>query len=315
MILNFLHSRFPGFKDKIKSLKQQDMSILDQIIYEHRHPNNEQKMPEEIVQAVCNLHTQHHVKQRFKCDDERRHDLPQPPRLQTQTQVEAEGVSWLSWKGEKSVIDILRINPTRGEHDVCVNTCCQAISKSKLVCNSNFRFLFGGSDAFCTTKHSTKDTQKEDREGFDEVVALTRKRVIKQVFESPFSESMSRLIGATVVHNSKNVMSAPVASYLSRNNSRFKMSHISHFVPLRDIKEHLDGKELTKTIRIECKLNCFEATSLNCLHRPKELEKVSLFNFTQHCEVMNVATKNKDELLKFRPEHPALTARESHTLS
>jgi hypothetical protein len=261
-------------------------------------------MPEEIVQAVCNLHTQHHVKQCFKCDDECRHDLPQP-----QTQVEAEGVSWLSWKGEKSVIDILRIDPVRGEHDVCVNACCQAISKSKLACNSNFRFLFGGSDAFHTAKHSTKDTQKEDTEGFDEVVALTRKRVIKQVFESPFSETMSRLIGATVVHNSKNVTSAPMASYLSRNNSRFKMSHTSCFVPLRDIKEHLDGKELTKTIGVGCKLNCFEATSLDHLHRPKELEKVSLFNFMQRYEVANVTTTNKDELLKFRPEHPALTVR------
>jgi hypothetical protein len=125
---------------------------------------------------------------------------------------------------------------------ISVTTYCRAISKSKLACNSNFRFLFGGSDAFYTTKYSTKDTQKEDTEGFDEVVALTRKRMIKQVFESPFSESMSRLIGATIVHNSKNVISAPMASYLSRNNSRFKMSHTLYFGPLRDIKEHLDGK-------------------------------------------------------------------------
>ncbi len=77
MILNFLCSRFPDFKDKIKSLKQQDVSVLDQIIYEHRHPNNEQKMPEEIVQAVYNLHIQHHVKQCFKYDDECRYNLKQ----------------------------------------------------------------------------------------------------------------------------------------------------------------------------------------------------------------------------------------------
>jgi hypothetical protein len=57
MILNFLYSRFPDFKDKIKSLLNSRICILDQIIYEHRHPNNEQKMPEEIVQAVYNLHT------------------------------------------------------------------------------------------------------------------------------------------------------------------------------------------------------------------------------------------------------------------
>jgi hypothetical protein len=53
------------------------------------------------------LHTQCHVKQCFKHDDECRCDLPQPPRSSTETQVEAEGVSWLSWKGEKSVSDIL----------------------------------------------------------------------------------------------------------------------------------------------------------------------------------------------------------------
>jgi hypothetical protein len=262
MILNFLLSRFPDFKDKIESLKQQDIGILDQIIYEHRHPNSEHKMPEEIVQAVYNLHTQYHVKQCFKYDDECRYDLPQPPRRETQIQVEAEGVSWLSWKGEKSVMDILRVDPIRGEYDVYVNTYCPAISKSKLACNSNIRFLFGGSDAFYATKYSTKDTQKEDTEGFDEVVALTRKRMIKQLFESPFSESMSRLIGATIVHNSKNVISAPMASYLSRNNSRFKMSHTLYFVPLRDIKEYLDGKELPKIIRIGFKLNYLRRTLL-----------------------------------------------------
>jgi len=33
-------------------------------------------MPEEIVQAVYNLHTQYHVKQCFKYDDECRYNLP-----------------------------------------------------------------------------------------------------------------------------------------------------------------------------------------------------------------------------------------------
>jgi hypothetical protein len=70
MILNFFFTRFPDFKDKTESLEQQDIGVLDQIIYEHRHPSCKDKMPEEIVQAVCNLHTQHHVKQRFKQDDD-----------------------------------------------------------------------------------------------------------------------------------------------------------------------------------------------------------------------------------------------------
>ena len=35
--------------------------------------------------------------------------------------------------------------------------------------------------------------------------------MLKQMHESPFSESMSRLTGATIVHNSASVTSAPMS--------------------------------------------------------------------------------------------------------
>jgi hypothetical protein len=56
------------------SLKQQDIGTLDQIIYEHRHPNSDHKMPEEINWSrftTCIL--QYHVKQCFKYDEECRY--------------------------------------------------------------------------------------------------------------------------------------------------------------------------------------------------------------------------------------------------
>jgi hypothetical protein len=115
--------------------------------------------PEAIVQAACNLHSQLHVKQRFKRDDERRHNLPQTPNKRTQTEAEVEDAAWCSWRGTEETKDILRVAPRRGDCDVFMNAFCPAALQSKLApSNSNAQFLFGGSDASCATKHSTKDT-------------------------------------------------------------------------------------------------------------------------------------------------------------
>jgi hypothetical protein len=87
------------------------------------------------------------------------------------------------------------------------------------------------------TKYSTKDTQKEDTESYDEVLNHAREPMLKQMHQSPFSESISGLVGATIVHNSRNVISAPMAAYLSQNNSRFKMSHLLCFLPWKEARD------------------------------------------------------------------------------
>jgi hypothetical protein len=218
-------------------------------------------------------------------------------------------VAWCSWKGTEGKKNILRVAPQRGDYDVFMNTFCPAVSKSKLACNSNIRFLFGGSDAFYATKYSTKDTQKEDTESYDEVLKHARRRMLKQMHQSPFSESISRLIGATIVHNSRNVISAPMAAYLIRNNSRFKMSHSLCFVPMLDLKKYLDGKEFNTTIRTGGTSKYFESSVLNYIFRPIKLKAINLFEFTRSYEVINITSKNEDDVMKFTVEHPGFKYR------
>lgn len=309
LVVKYLIARHPELEGHLNSLKEKDYPILDQLVYESRNPKNDRPVPEEIIQAMYNLHSQFHVKQCFKYGEECRYNLPQMPNKSTEIEVEVEDAIWCSWKGTEEKKDILRVAPRRGDYDVFMNTFCPAVSKSKLACNSNVRFLFGGSDAFYATKYSTKDTQKEDTQSYDEVLNHTRKRMLKQMHQSPFSESISRLIGATIVHNSRNVISAPMAAYLSRNNSRFKMSHLLCFVPMLDLKKYLDGKEFNTTIRTGGTSKYFESSVLNYIFRPIELKAINLFEFTRSYEAVNITSKNKDDIMKFAVEHPGFKHR------
>ena len=309
LIVKYLISRHPQLEGKLVTLKEKDYPILDQLVYESRNPKSDKPVPEAIIQAMYNLHSQFHVKQCFKYDDECRYNLPQIPNKQTQIEVEVKDAAWYSWKGTEGKKNILRVAPKRGNYDVFMNTFCPAVSQSKLACNSNVRFLFGGSDAFYATKYSTKDTQREDTESYDEVLNYTKKRMLKHMHQSPFSESISRLIGATIVHNSRNIISAPMAAYLSRNNSRFKMSHLLGFIPMLDIKKYLDGKDFNTTIRTGGTSKYFESSVLNYILRPNDLKNINLFEFTRTYEVINITSKNKDDLMKFAAEHPGLKHR------
>jgi hypothetical protein len=123
---------------------------------------SDEPAPEAIIQATCNLHSQFfHVKQCFKYDEECRYNLPQTPNKQTQIEVEVKDATWCSWKGTEDKKDVSRVAPRRGDYDVFMNTFCPAVSESKMACNSNVRLLFGGSDAFYATKHSTKTLRKK----------------------------------------------------------------------------------------------------------------------------------------------------------
>ena len=131
------------------SLNVKDKAILEQIIHASRHPDSDICVPDELVQAGHNVHTEHHVKQCFKYDEECRCSLPQMPSSGTQIEPMIEDADWLSWTGEMLKRTMLRVIPKRGDYDAYMSAHCKAISLSKVVCNGNVRWLFGSSDAFC----------------------------------------------------------------------------------------------------------------------------------------------------------------------
>jgi hypothetical protein len=308
LILEFVKSKYSGISNLISSMSSlnvKDKAILEQIIFASRHPDSDICVPNEIVQAVYNVHTEYHVKQCFKHDDECRYSLPQIPCNDTQIEPLIEDGDWASWTGKMLKRTQLRITPERGAYDVYMNTYCPAVSNSKLACNSNVRWLCGGSEAFYTTKYTTKKTQAEDTESYEATLAYTKKRLLAQKFEGQFSESLSRLLGAVIVHNSRNVISAPMAAYLSRS-SRFRTSCDFWHIPLQDTINYLDGnmENLLQKVKDDYKGRYFEVAALHYILRPENLEDVNLYEFIKLYEVITITKKNEDDLMKFGSQHP-----------
>jgi hypothetical protein len=199
----------------------------------------------------------------------------------------------------------LRITPERGACDVCMSARCPAVSNSELACNSDVRWLCGGSEAFCTTKHAAKKTQAEDTESHEATLACAKKRSLAQKFEGQFSESLSGLLGAVVARNSRNAISAPMAACLSRS-SGFRASCDFWHVPLQDTTNHSDGdiEKLLQVVKNDCKGHCFEVAALHHILRPESLESVDLHELTKLHEVITTTKKNEDDLMKFGGQHP-----------
>ena len=69
--------------------------------------------------------------------------------------------------------------------------------------------------------------------------------------DTPRSLAIRRLISTTFSHQSNNVVGAAMASYLTRNKSRFYFSHEMVRCPLRDIEKILIVEEVSTHICIQ----------------------------------------------------------------
>ena len=102
--------------------------------------------------------------------------------------------------------------------------------------------------------------------------------------EGKLFEGLSRLMGAVIVGMSEHVVSAPMASYLVRNQSRFRFSEEFAYVPIREMVEILEGNGKEMKMSVHCHENgCFYSSqALHYLHRPKALkEDLCMLNFFQ----------------------------------
>ena len=137
----------------------------------------------------------------------------------------------------------------RHAYDAYQNVSCPAISQSKLTCNTNITAIMPGPAGQYAFKYHLKGTQKDDTGEYERVASATRK-VLSSVraHQSDGSEAVRRLLSASFAHQKTNVIGGAMASYLTRNKSRFVFSHKTVWCPLRDIKQLLKGKQVNASI-------------------------------------------------------------------
>ena len=245
-----------------------------------------------------------------------RYRLPQRKKRRTVVQdVEDQCIKWYSWDGSFEERQLKEVCVRRHQYDGFQNVSCPAISQSRLTCNTNVSPVMPGPVGQYMFKYGLKQTQEDELAEYERVAEATRKVLSKaQTHESERSEAVRRLLVASFAHQKTNVVGASMASYLTRNKSRFIMSHKTVWCPLRDIEALLKGGEASVSILHHGKKPFFQCAALHYLCRPVELEHLNAFDFYSDCEVIRQTSNNEGELLDFSNAefvHPSYRARDN----
>jgi hypothetical protein len=279
----------------LTAFPESEVRRLKAMAVEHQKSNDgEEAVPCWIINAAYNHHI--HTKSCFdKCgngkettgrrvlnakDIECRYRYPQRPKRSTVIQNASDTLmSWYDWKGENELRHIKEVCPKRGIYDGFQNVCCPAVSYSKLTCNTNIAGVMPGPIGQYSFKYALKGTQKEDTEEYGHVKAAMQKVLSKiRASDSQRSEAVKRLLAASFAHQKTNVVGAAMASYLTRNKSRFIFSHKTVWIPLKDIESLLEGGEANVYISQNRNVPFFQCAALHYICRPWDLENTSAFD-------------------------------------
>lgn len=282
---------------KCKTTEFQSTATVDQVA------------PSFMVDGAYNnhVHTGSCFKHKFDGDsaaalcDECRYRYPQLKKRRTTIQdVNSDTYPWYSWEGILTQRHIKEISVKRSVYDNFQNVCCPHISYSKFTCNTNLSFLLPGPVAQYCVSYTMKNTQKEETEEYELVRSATEKILSKTKTDDTYqSTAIRRLIGTSFAHQSNNVVGAQMASYLTRNKSRFYFSHTFSWCPLRDLLKLVNDEQISVTVTFTQYSAYYRSLSLNYLCRPLQLEHVSVYDFYSKYEVVTVTSNNKDSLLHF----------------
>jgi len=297
-------TEFPDSVQRLKHLmiaRQASASVLPlDPLYCDAAYNTHQHTPSCFASAKNKRKSDDDGRNKMSPEDECRYRLPKRRRLRTALEnATAKEIKWYKWTGEFSERHIKEAVIKRHEFDAFVNESCRAISKSKLGCNTNCSLLFPGPVAAYTFKYQTKNTQEEDTEQYRRVLDTTSRALEKRKHDSDNSEACRRLLAASFAHEKHAIVGSAMAAYLTRNGSRFKMSHKTVWVPSIDLLKLLVGQGVSASVNHVKDSSFFVNSALHYLCRPAILEDVSPIEFYTKYEVVRCTQKNRRNLLSF----------------
>ena len=216
-----------------------------------------------------------------------RYRLPDRQRYKTELRTEHESTPWFTWSGEKKHQPIVQFLPQRNRYDLFQNVACHAVSQSKFTCNSNLAVITDGPIAMYTCKYTTKGNQRDDTVEYAEVEAQMKRMEGegRKHLESK-SEALRIICRAAFAHNRSNVISAAMASFLTRHDSRFYFSETFVYCPVKDVMRLHNQQDVTGILNVAPDgSSFFENQALHYLCRPEVLEDISLKEFSESYEL------------------------------
>ena len=281
--------------------------------------DNSDDVPRECINAAYQTHASNHHKNCFRCNKmsgqqkkkhvcgsqcECRYRLPDRARKSCVVNSVRDSSVWFQWTGEKKEQPLVHILPKRNRFDLFQNVSCAAISESKFTCNSNVALITDGPIGMYTVKYVVKDTTGDDVCDYKEVDA-SMKKMDGPKHQHEKAEAMRIICRAAFAHNKSNVISAAMASYLIRHDSRFYFSHRFAYCPLNDIIRLHNKQDVSGSVNFTPDgKSYFENAALHYLCRPDEVEDVSVKVFCEKYEVAYAPKKeNKDNpVMPFKAE-------------
>ena len=289
---------FPGLPDlEIRKLKS--LAIQYQ-----KEPRHDAMIDHFVIDVAYNhhIHTDSCFKKQKtektvnKCKetDECRYRYPQRAKPSTVIQDACpKPISWFMWNGECIPRYIKEVSLQRHPYDAFQNNCCEIVSCSQISCNSNLSLCMPGPVAqYCVT-YTTKGTQKDDTEAYEHVKQAGEK-VLSTIrkHEDDNAEAIRRLLAMSFSHQISNVAGGSLASFCTRNESRFRLSHSIVWCPLRDIKTLLQKGKVSTLIKLNGNNTYFQCQALNYLCRPDDVETLSPFDFYSDYEIVKATSAN-----------------------
>ena len=231
-------------------------------------------------------------------DDECRYRYPQRKKKQTIIQnASKKTIPWYMWTGVCVLRYIKEICIARHAYDAFQNIYCMVISYSKLTCNTNLSLVMPGPIAQYCVSYTTKGTQKDDTEAYENVKLVSEKMCTAlRKYDTDSSEAIRRLLATSFAHQSTNVIGPSLASFCTRNKTRFILSHTTVWCPLRDIRSLLYNEKITAMIKFSHTDAYFQCNALHYLCRPRVLENLCPFDFYANYDVIKITSNNVDKI-------------------
>ena len=272
------------------------------------------------IAIARNLHKSDHTKQCFKNEKspECRMKLPCRPNTETRVHFEDKPVNWYTWFGLNRKRNLFFLEPKRTIVDQFANVHSSVISEV-FGCNSNVVACVDGGSPMYVTNYTSKNTQEEDgeamvnaakhivkamRKSFEEHGSLfdddTADETASQMPEEERKQrGMRALMGAVIMSTSAHVCSAPMASWLTSNESRFSFSHEFVYANLYQFEQEA-GKDYS--IGSDHDGTAFMTSSVkDYTCRPLQLQDVCYFDFLTEYSVSSPCADSLD----WHGDHPS----------
>ncbi|CAB9528348.1 helicase PIF1 [Seminavis robusta] len=138
-------------------------------------------------------------------------------------------------------------------------------------------------------KYQHKSTQQDDTAEYGHVEQAI-KSLNGRVHDNNSKEAMCRICRAAFAHNKGNIIGPSLASFLTRNNSRFYFSHQFIYCPFRLLQKD----QMQSTLKVTASGKCyFENQALHYLCRHDDLNNVCVKEFFERYDVKSMSSRKR----------------------